>query len=42
MAITAVAYKEYQPLLKLSYENVASYFDIFTTVEHKVLSISSK
>ncbi|CAF3400784.1 unnamed protein product [Rotaria socialis] len=36
MATTAVAYQEYLPLMKLSYENIASYFDIFTSVEHKI------
>ncbi|CAF3433842.1 unnamed protein product [Rotaria sp. Silwood1] len=36
MATTAVAYQEYLPLLNLSYENVSLYFDIFTSVEHKI------
>lgn len=36
LSVTSVAYREYRPLLKLSYENVASYFDIFTSVDHQV------
>ncbi|CAF1184773.1 unnamed protein product [Rotaria sordida] len=36
MATTVVAYQEYLPLMKLSYENVALYFDIFTSFDHKI------